>query len=230
MVATPRVDGGNEPLAVPVRRWWTRLSSAHILIFAAGVLAFIANLAVLRPGTDPPLVAVAASDLLPGTVFDSTVHAEFVPLTAEPDVLAHLVTRQHRSLADGSIVTGRVPQGSPVVLAALVEATVSPGSRLMSIPIDRDRAAGGQLVAGDLVDVIASEGGQARFVATSLEVVAVPEARSGSFSGSTGYHVVVAVDPDSSLALAAALTGSNLHLIRATGAAPVAAEPGASDG
>lgn len=219
MVATPRVDGGNEPLAVPLRRWWTRLSSAHILIFSAGVLAFIANLAVLRPVADPPLVAVAAADLLPGTVFDSSVHADFVAVTADSDVLSHLVTQQHRSVADGRVVTSRVPEGSPIGLAALVDARAAPGERLMSIPIERERAAGGRLVSGDIVDVIASSSGSAEFVATGLEVVAVPESRSGSFSASTGYHVVVAVDANSSLALASALQGTTVHLIRATGAA-----------
>jgi hypothetical protein len=67
VVSSSRADAGNEPLAVPVRRWWTRLSSAHILIFSAGTLAFIANLAVLRPPALPPNVAVATRDLLPGT-------------------------------------------------------------------------------------------------------------------------------------------------------------------
>lgn len=220
MVATPRVEGGSEPLAVPLRRWWTRLSSAHILIFSAGVLAFIANLAVLRPAADPPLVAVATADLLPGTVFDSGVHAEFVPMSVDGDVLSHLVTQQRRAVVDGSVVTSRVPEGSLIGLAALVDADGAPGQRLMSIPIERERAAGGRLVAGDLIDVISSDGGVAQFVATGLEVVAVPEARSGSFSASSGYHVVVAVDAESSLALASVLQGTTVHLVRATGAPP----------
>lgn len=230
MVATPRVDGGNEPLAVPLRRWWTRLSSAHILIFSAGVLAFIANLAVLRPAGDPPLVAVAATDLLPGTVFDSSVHAEFVTVSADGEVLSHLVTQQHRAVADGSVVTSRVPEGSPIGLAALVDAEAAPGQRLMSIPIERERAAGGRLVAGDLIDVISSDGGVAQFVANGLEVVAVPETRSGSFSASTGYYVVVAVDADSSLALASVLQGTTVHLVRATGAPPTEPQQANADG
>lgn len=230
MVATPRVDGGNEPLAVPMRRWWTRLSSAHILIFSAGVLAFIANLAVLRPASDPPMVAIAAMDLLPGTVFDSSVHAEFVPLPADGDVLSHLVTQQHKTLADGSVVTSRVPEGSPIGMAALIDAEAAPGKRLMSIPIERERAAGGRLVAGDSIDVISSDSGIARFVATGLEVVAVPESRSGSFTSAAGYHVVVAVDAESSLALASVLNGTTVHLVRATGAPPTEPQPENADG
>lgn len=230
MVATPRVDGGNEPLAVPKRRWWTRLSSAHILIFSAGVLAFIANLAVLRPASDPPLVAIAATELLPGTVFDTSTHAEFVPLPADSDVLAHFVTQQHEAISDGSVVTSRVPEGSPIGLAALVDAEAAPGGRLMSIPIERERAAGGRLLAGDLVDVISSDGGVAEFVATGLEVVAVPEPRSGSFSASAGYHIVVAVDAESSLALASVLSGTTVHIVRATGAPPPESSQEVADG
>lgn len=50
MVTSPRVDAGNEPLAVRVRRWWKRPSSAPILIFAAGAPAFIASLALAVVG------------------------------------------------------------------------------------------------------------------------------------------------------------------------------------
>lgn len=215
MVTAPRVDAGNEPLAMPVRRWWTRLSSAHILIFAAGALAFIANLAVLRPSEIPPSVAVASADLLPGTVFDPAVHVAYVPMVTDTGVLSRLVTEEAAPSLVGHIVVNRVSAGSAVGVDALVASASADGRRIMSLPIDVDRAAGGSLTVGDRVDVIAVEGGSARYVVAGLEVVGVPETRSGSFSAS--YHVTVAVDADAALRLAAAMDTSGIQLVRSTG-------------
>lgn len=220
MVTAPRVDAGNEPLAVPVRRWWTRLSSAHILIFAAGAFAFIANLAVLRPSEIPPSVAVASTDLLPGTVFDPAVHVAYVPMVTDSAVLSRLVTEEAASSLVGHVFVNRVSAGSAVGVDALVASASTDGRRIMSLPIDVDRAAGGSLTVGDRVDVIAVEDGSARYVVASLEVVGVPETRSGSFSASGSYHVVVAVDADAALLLAAAMDTSGIQLVRSTGSPP----------
>ena len=231
VVTAPRVDAGNEPLAMPVRRWWTHLSSAHILIFAAGVLAFVANLAVLRPAELPPNVAVATADLLPGTVFDPGLHVDYVPMTTDVEVLSRLVTEEVAASLTGHVVSNRVFAGSPVAVDALVAAATADGRRIMSLPIDVERAAGGSLVTGDRVDVISVEGTTARYVVTGLEVVGVPESRSGSFSATGSYHVVVAVDAVSALHLAAAMDTSVIQVVRSTGSpAPQILETGRSDG
>jgi Flp pilus assembly protein CpaB len=220
VVTAPRVDAGNEPLAVPARRWWTRLSSAHILIFAAGALAFIANLAVLRPSEIPPSVAVAAADLLPGTVFDPAVHVNYVSMATDAEVLSRLVTEEAASSLAGHVVVNRLSGGSVVGVDALVAGASADGRRIMSLPIAPERAAGGALAIGDRVDVIAIEDGSARYVVAGLEVVGVPEPRSGSFSGSGAYHVVVAVDAGAALQLAVAMDTSAIQMVRSTGSPP----------
>ncbi len=217
MVSLPRVGAGNEPIAVPVRRWWTRLSSAHILIFSAGALAFVANLAILRPAELPPNVAVAAVDLLPGTVFNSEIHVDFVPMTTDPGILGSLVLDS--GSFDGQVVNRRIDAGALLPRAALAESGGMSGHRVMSLAVDPERAAGGKLVVGDFIDVIAVESGQARYVVTGLEIVALPEQRSGSFASSNRYHLVVSVDADSALELSAAMDSSPIHVIRSSGSA-----------
>jgi Flp pilus assembly protein CpaB len=230
VVTKPRVDAGNEPLAVPVRRLWTRLSSAHILIFSAGVLAFVANLAVLRPSELPPNVAVAASDLLPGTVFDGARHVEFVPMETDPELVSRFLTDSSVAEMTGHIVAARVPEGAALTYEALVAQPDGDGRRIMSLPIEPERAAGGSLVVGDVVDVIAVRDGLARYVVTGLEIVALPETRTGSFTGSSGYHVVLAVDAEAGLELSAALDTATIHVIRSTGSsAPSTLELAAVD-
>ena len=231
MVTAPRVDVGNEPLAMPMRRWWTRLSSAHILIFSAGALAFVANLAVLRPSEIPPSVAVAATELLPGTVFDPATHVAYVPMETDIGVLSRLVTEGAASSLAGHVVVHRVSEGSAVGVDALSAAATADGRRIMSLPTDAERAAGGSIVAGDRVDVIAVEGGSAQYVAVGLEVVGVPETRSGSFAASGAYHLVVAVDAATALQLAAAMETSAIQMVRSTGSpAPLVLEAELLDG
>jgi len=217
VVSLPRVDAGNEPLAVPMRRWWTRLSSAHILIFSAGALAFIANLAVLRPAELPPLVAVAAADLLPGTVFDPEVHVDYVPMATDGDVLARFVTEPNVGAVAGHVVDVRIPQGAVVAYEDLLGSSAGDGRRIMSLPIDPERAAGGRLTVGDLIDVIAVDRGAARYVVTGVEVVGLPESRSGSFTASSNYHVVLAVDARAALDLSSAMDTSRIQVVRSTG-------------
>ncbi|HSJ27731.1 MAG TPA: hypothetical protein VLB67_05925 [Acidimicrobiia bacterium] len=216
MDTSPRADAGHEPLAVPIRRWRTRPSSAHILIFAAGALAFVANLALLRPDAAPPEIAVASRELLPGTVFDPARDVEFVPMSTDPSVLAGFLPDAWVDRFEGHVVTDRIPSGSPVRLMDLTPQ--SNGDRMvMSLPLDRSRAVGGRLIAGDVVDVIVVDRGDARFVATGVEVVGVPDPSGGSFAGSTGYHLVLAVDSDTALDLSAAAETSAVQVIRSTG-------------
>lgn len=220
MASPPRVDAGNEPLAVPVRRWWTRLSSAHILIFSAGALAFVANLAVLRPAELPPAVAIATIDLLPGTVFDPARHVDFVPMASDDVVLAQFVSEDTAGSLMGHVVDQRVSAGTVLPYGFLVESQERDGRRIMSIPIDPERAAGGTLAIGDLVDVIAVERGEARYIVVGLEIVALPESKSGSFTGSAAYHVTVAVDSVAALELSAALESTSIQIVRSTGSPP----------
>jgi Flp pilus assembly protein CpaB len=195
------------------------------LIFSAGALAFVANMAILRPAELPPNVAVASADLLPGTIFNSALHVEFVPMTTDPGVLGTLVL--DTGYFDGQVVNRRVDAGALLPRAALTEQGGLGGHRVMSLAVDPERAAGGNLVVGDFVDVIAVESGQARYVVTGLEIVALPEQRSSSFASSGRYHLVVLVDAASALELSAALDSSSIQVIRSSGAAPMPGEPDA---
>jgi Flp pilus assembly protein CpaB len=88
----------------------------------------------------------------------------------------------------------------------------------MSIPVTSEHAAGASIVPGDRIDVISVVDGLPGFVAEALEVVAVSDADQGALSVGAGYYVVVAVEPDEALALAAAIDSGSLDLVRATGA------------
>lgn len=199
-----------------------------MLVFAAGALAFIANLAVLRPAETPPSVVVAAADLLPGAVLHPSIHLAVAPVSTDETVLATLIPAASLESLDGRVVGRRVSAGSFLTGDVLLPVGSTGALRLMSVPVDRDRAAGGNLVVGDRVDVIAVEDGRARFVVAAAEVVALPDERGGALSGSGRYFVVVAVDADAALALSEALDVATVQVVRSTGA-PVPERVEASD-
>jgi Flp pilus assembly protein CpaB len=95
----------------------------------------------------------------------------------------------------------------------------------MSIPVKRENAAGGALSVGDRVDVITTATGQAQWVVAGVQVIGVaPSASSGGLTRdvTSGYYVVVEVDADQALALAGALGGEKIEVVRSTGAAAIA--------
>lgn len=88
----------------------------------------------------------------------------------------------------------------------------------MSLPIPIEHAAGGLLSPGDLVDVIAVSDGVAEYVAQGLPVSSVADQAGGALGAGAPYHVVVAVDDEQALMLAAAMAGGSIEVIESTGA------------
>jgi Flp pilus assembly protein CpaB len=90
----------------------------------------------------------------------------------------------------------------------------------MSIPVEAAHAVGGALAAGDRLDVIeVDEGGQARYVVSGVEVLAVNRPDSGVIGAAgSSSSLTVAVDARQALRLAAAIRGQRFEVVRSTGA------------
>lgn len=207
-----------EPEPVPIRRrpWWTRLSAAQVFVVVAGVLAFLANLVVLRGSDDPTLVAVAARDLAAGERITAD-DVSLEPVDAEDSILGSFVTDP--DWLEGRVVAVPVPESSPIVAGMLRSVAAPDGLRALSLPVPRERAVGGGLEVGDRVDVISVTDGVSRYVAAGVEVLAVPAEQTG-LAGAGTHFVVVAVDADQALALTAAVAAGGIDLVRSTGADP----------
>ena len=121
---------------------------------------------------------------------------------------------------EGWVVNRSVAEGSVIEETALGEPASTPGMRTMSLPVPIEHAAGGQVSTGDRVDVIAVHDGLAEYIASDLEVVAVSDDAGGALGSIGGYHIVVNVEADQALALAAALDADSIELVRSTGADP----------
>lgn len=214
-----------ERLPVTRRPWWSRVSAAQIFMIVAGILAFIANLAILRAREDVTLVAIAATDINAGVAIVESVHVGYVELNGTDEALAPLVTSDEIGALEGHILTSPVRAGDTFIESDLV-ASVNPiDQRAIALAVGRDHAVGGDINVGDRVDVIWVDDGLARYVVTGVEVIDTTndQRTGGAFSGSQAFSITVAVDDVQALELAQALNSGQIEVVRSTGAdAPVA--------
>lgn len=205
------------------RRRRVRLSAGHLLVVLAAIVAFVANLAVLRGQDERVEVLVAARDLPAGaTLQPGDLRPESVP--AEAARLGAFLAADRPAAIEGMVVTRPLPAGVPVADRDLRSAAAPSRMRSMSIPVDRERAVGGDIAVGDRVDVIHVDDGAPGFVLSGAEVVGVSSGNDSALGSASAYWVVVAVDAEGALRLAAALAGGGVDLVRSTGAPPAPVE------
>jgi hypothetical protein len=96
----------------------------------------------------------------------------------------------------------------------------------MSIPLESWQAANGELQVGDQVDVIEATRNGSKYVLTGAAVVGRSNdgTSGGLVSGARAGELVilVEVDSDEALDLAAAIEAGTIMVVRSTGAAPAA--------
>jgi len=193
-----------------------------LLIVAAGVLALVTNLVLLRRGEEPlARVAVSAVELAPGRSLQSG-DIQLTPLDVAESVASHLVSEDELAEYQGWVITRRTAMGSLLTKESLRSPLGAAGFRAMSLPVDAHHAVGGDLIPGDLVDVIRVDEEQASFVATALEVLGVSTQSEGALGLSGGgFHLILGVDDRTALALALALAHAEVEVLRSTGSVPV---------
>ncbi len=215
--APTREAGTSQTKRRPTRR---RLSTTHLLIAVVVVLAFVLNFLALQERNATISVATADGAISAGTPLSGDL-IRFVPIAADFEGLPSLVVESDLAALGGWVVQRGLPDGG-LLQRSMLAAPASPsGFRSMSIPVDVEHAAGGTLGAGDRVDVISVVDGEARYVATDVEVLTVSSPDGGGLGSFSSYHLVLAVDDEEALQLAKAIDSGSIDVIRSTGAPPV---------
>ena len=201
-------------------------------MIAAALLAFVLVVSLLQDRTLTARILVADDDILPGTVITPALVRE-IEIPADSELVGMVATLD--AVSSGSLSAAqRIGPGDPVTLTAVATTAASGALRVMSLPVDRVDAVGGDLVAGDRIDVISVESSQASFVAIDLEVLATQSAdtRSGALGSAslTTYFVTVAIDSETSLEVALAMQTGEVSIVRSTGAQPIVGQPTAGRG
>ena len=200
------------------------------------MLGLLLSLSVLRRADDTVAVVMIARDLAPGT----RLRPDMVRTTrihADARLLANLVPADGLDRLRDSVVLSSLRAGDLLARSGLGPASTGRAARAVSFPVDSALAVGGQLSAGDRIDVLASanDGSGSGYVLVGVDVVAVHSSGTGPLRGSDGQlSITVAVDAAGAQRLAAALHVADLLVVRSTGAAPVTSVPwfaaGRSDG
>ncbi|NIA24459.1 MAG: Flp pilus assembly protein CpaB [Gammaproteobacteria bacterium] len=194
-----------------------RFSTGHWVMLVAGLVAVVLNFAYLRSQQNTIDVAVAAEDIPAGARL-VTEMVRFTPVHAQNDVEDRMVGTGELDGLIGMVVARSIPSGT--LLSRRDFVMLSSTVRAMSIPVDPEHAVGGALRPGDRVDVLQSADGIARYVLVGAEVLMVSDGSGGALGGAGRYAVTVALDAESALEVAAALSEGTLDLVRSTGAAP----------
>lgn len=205
-------EGTTASSGAPSRRVRGPLNGGWVLMIGAGLLAAIANYAVLTMDAPTAEVVVVDQTAPAGTpVSQLRVSVQRLAIT-DPSRHGLAVGPQLPALAE--MVTAQRLDAGVMLRHSDVRPSAGSESGAMSIPVDATRAAGGGLQSGDQIDVIADSGGTADYVATGLDVldVVIPGTGVGQTGG--GYAVTVAVDAEQAVALARALRAGEIDLVR----------------
>jgi hypothetical protein len=116
----------------------------------------------------------------------------------------------------GRVLTRDVGAGDLLPVSAL-SSTRDRAQRIVGLPMSRAHALGGDVAKGNVVDVIAtrktSGGGFVTYaVVRNVEVVDVAKPSGGFGAGRNDLVVMIQIDPDQALAVAAALQSAELDL------------------
>jgi Flp pilus assembly protein CpaB len=193
----------------------------------AGLLGLLLSLSVLRRADDTVPVVMVTRTVVPGT----RLRPDMVATTrvhVDDRSLANLVAADDRDGIIGSIVLASLRAGDLLERSGIGPATTGRASRAVSFPVDASLAVGGEVVAGDRIDVLAAahDGSTTGYVLVATDVVAVHAIGSGPLRGSDGQvSITVAVDAAGAQRLVAALHAADLLVVRSTGAAAVAPVP-----
>lgn len=205
----------------PVRRRLRRRPSLSIiLVVVVAALAFVLNLIALQNRSAVVRVAVAAGQITQGSVVSADDFG-LVEVAASFEGLDSLLEEDVIDSRVGWVADRPLESGDLISAADLVQPASSVGFRLMAIPASIDHAAGGAISVGDRIDVISVRDDIPEFVVSGVEVTAVADPDRGSLGGGSSYFVVVALDADQALDLAAAIDQGSVELVRATGAPKV---------
>lgn len=199
----------------------------HVLMILAGLVAALANLAVIRSGSATVPVLVARDDIPIG----ATVTADMlrpVDVQLAPDVLATLLSPELVRDGDlaGHVTATRITAGSPVRLDDLRPvATAEPGMRRIALPVRPEAAVGGAIAVGDRIDVIHVVDGRPRYLVSDARVLARAQPTGTALGAMSSFFVTIGVDADTALCLASAIETGGLTLVLSTGQEPAPVAP-----
>lgn len=219
-----------QPAQAPPRRRRSRprpFNGGHLVSLVLAVLAGIAVLASLQGRAATRLVPISTRSVPAGALLTQADVRTVTMRASDASAITGLLSPQE---AIGRFAAVPLAAGEPLTQAE-TEAGRPAGAGLgqMSVSVPVSDADGGDIVAGDRVDLVQANaiGPSATYVAQGLLVLSVSSGASSAspLGASTGasYFLIVSVGKQTALRVAAALAdnGQNsLQVVRSTGERP----------
>ncbi len=182
-----------------------------LLIAAAAVITFWAYSGANR--VPRQFYVVAAHSLTPGTRIASGDVRTVALNVPDAGVRAQLFGSPEQLV--GASVLAPVPAGALVETSEVVGRAGAPGTREISVSVDRSRAVGGTLKPGEFVDVLSTFGqGANSSTAVMVPHIQVLSVTATGNDGTTEIVVLAAPDATSTEAIADAAVATELTLVR----------------
>lgn len=192
-----------------------RLSLGHVAVALAALLAFVANVALLRSHDDTTAVVVAARTIEAGQTV-SGADLSTARLRADASVMAALLTSPEG--LDGRVARRQIEAGELIGRQDLLSEPAPNGLRAMAVPVTAAHAAGGSIRVGDRVDLVdVGQDGVAGYVVRAAPVISVSAGQAGALTGATQEHIVIGVRAGEALAVAEAIDDGAVDVIVTTG-------------
>lgn len=208
------------PPASTMKRLTPNVSSGWVVMLLSGLIAAVVFLFATGQGGQKYSVAVIEHRIEPGKpITAADIREERV--TVDKAQLDRLVRFGDTKQFEGWIATTTLEPGDLVLKSTLRQAAASSGQRSMSIPVDKSHAVGGDLAAGDRVDIIDASNTPAAYVAQNLEVLSVNNSGGSALGSTTDFSVTVAVNAEQAARLSQTIKGNRFDIVESTGATPL---------
>lgn len=200
----------------PVRR--RRVSTGHVVMIVAGLLATVLTYAVLRqaaaPGTEE---TVAAADIHAGQTADPSLFAT-TNVKAPASSLSGILTPGDVAGVRGQVAVAEIKKGQLVARQQFRPST--PPEPSMAIAVDPQTIPGGTaaLVPGAKIDLVAATQAGAPFMVAGLAVLRTQVPSTASLGAPTTVRIDVAVPDAATAQQILAATNGGKFTIRVTGA------------
>ncbi|MPZ52892.1 MAG: hypothetical protein GEU79_09195 [Acidimicrobiia bacterium] len=194
-----------------------RPSPAHVVTVLLGITAMVVTLVLTRDERPRLEIAVATRSVAAGSeVVPEDLERVSVVIEGIETSSFILYDEALGSIGD-SILVRSVAAGEPLLTTDLI--VVGNGSgRLVSLPIDPERALSGSLRFGDVVDILrADDTGQSEVIASGVRVAATSNPDTLD-----GYSITLDVADGDVLALVAAAERGEIYAVRSGSSDPLA--------
>lgn len=193
-----------------------RIHGGWVAMVVAGLVAAVANVALLTDRGPSATVVVIEGNIPPGTPVEALAFHTAELGIDDPGAMNLVTPEQLSGGLTGLVTAGRLGDGS-VLRADDLRIPPDDVPAAMSIPVERARAVGGAVVVGDVVDVIAEVDDEVVVVVDGAAVLDVVVPDTGLGASGTGHALTLAVTDEEALALSAALRTGPLDVIRTDG-------------